>query len=322
MTSLYDDLRLDVPVKLGVLSLSGRVALSDLRPGQPAPAGFALGLAPPAWIVPEGAGPEVAAGIWRDADVAAWRRFTTARATEGLPVSLPLWHGGRLAHPLAQPGGGAPVAPSAVPAEGGLDTWAGWRPFPVPRALRDEEIPAIARCYAAAARRARAAGFDAVEVHAGAGGLLHQFLDPSSNRRAAPFGGSAEDRARLPRDVVLAVADAIGTGRLGLVLDCPYAIGDQSTLPAALALLRALQPVEIAWLRLEAAASPARDVLQTIATLRDAFRGPLILGPAAGADEAGLLLRDNGATAVTLRADALRASPSPHPSARGVALNL
>jgi 2,4-dienoyl-CoA reductase-like NADH-dependent reductase (Old Yellow Enzyme family) len=89
-----------------------------------------------------------------------------------------------------------PAAPSALPfAEG----------HPVPHALDLEELRGIVDAFAAAARRATAAGFRALEIHAAHGYLLHQFLSPLSNRRKDAYGGSFENRTRLLREVVSAV---------------------------------------------------------------------------------------------------------------------
>lgn len=297
---MRDDLTLHRPLTLGDLPLRGRSVQAELRQGQPLQPGTSLAVAPPAWIVPEGAGPDDAAGIWRTADTSAWRHFTDACTTDGVPTVLPLWHAGRLSHPLAQPGGATPVAPSAIAAAGGLETWAGWRPFPLPRALRDDELPDLVRHFAEAARRARQAGFDAVEVYAAGGGLLHQFLDPEANRRPAPHGGTAEDRARFPLEVALAVARAAGPGRTGLVLPWPGGLATLPVLPAALALLRGLRPAGLAWLRLEAPAPAGAE--EAIATLRDTFGGPVILGPVTQQAEAERLLRDGVADAVAMQA--------------------
>jgi N-ethylmaleimide reductase len=288
-------------LRLGELTLPGRSVQTGLRPGQPFDETAALSIVAPAWILPEGAGPEETAGIWRDPDVAAWRRFTARSAATGRSVALPLWHAGRLSHPLAQPGGDAPVAPSPIAAPGGTATFAGWRAFAVPRALDDAEIRALPGHYAAAARRARLAGFDAVEVHAARGGLLHQFLDPASNRRGGPYGGSAEACARPTLEILQAVAEVVGPSRLGLVLPWAEGPAEAPVMPAALALLRVVAPMRLAWLRLAAdgpAAPPAGDATRA---LRDAFGGPLILGPVDDAAEVERLLREGLADAVSNR---------------------
>ena len=70
-------------------------------------------------------------------------------------------------------------------------------PHVTPRALETDEIPGIVEEFVHAARQARAAGVDGVEIHAANGYLLHQFLAPSSNERTDAYGGSPENRARL-----------------------------------------------------------------------------------------------------------------------------
>jgi 2,4-dienoyl-CoA reductase-like NADH-dependent reductase (Old Yellow Enzyme family) len=93
-------------------------------------------------------------------------------------------------------GGWKPVAPSPIPFADG---------YPVPDPLDEAGIRGVVKAFAAAARRARAAGFRAVEVHAAHGYLVHQFLSPLSNHRDDRYGGSFENRTRLAREVVEAV---------------------------------------------------------------------------------------------------------------------
>ncbi|MCL2464289.1 MAG: NADH:flavin oxidoreductase/NADH oxidase, partial [Micrococcales bacterium] len=103
-------------------------------------------------------------------------------------------HEGDGSVPVAE-GGWQTVAPSAIAFPG----------LAAPVALSDEQVAAIPAAFAAAARRALAAGFDTVELHAAHGYLLHQFLSPLSNTRTDRWGGSAENRARL----LVATADAV-----------------------------------------------------------------------------------------------------------------
>jgi len=90
--------------------------------------------------------------------------------------------------------------------------------FVTPRALDLAEIPALIARYAEAARNAIDAGFDGVEIHAGNGYLLDQFLRSSTNRRTDAYGGSKENRARLLLEVLEAVCKAVGNERVGLRL--------------------------------------------------------------------------------------------------------
>ena len=121
-------------------------------------------------------------------------------------MAVQLWHTGRISHASLQPGGQAPVAPSALSAgtrtslrdENGqairVET-------SIPRALELGEIPGIVNDFRQAIANAREAGFDLVELHSAHGYLLHQFLSPSSNHRTDQYGGSVENRARLVLEV-------------------------------------------------------------------------------------------------------------------------
>jgi N-ethylmaleimide reductase len=96
----------------------------------------------------------------------------------------------------------------------------------MPRALETDEIPGIIEDYKNAARKAKAAGFDGVEVHAANCYLLEQFIRDSTNKRTDRYGGSVENRTRLPLEVARAVADIWGPNRVGIRLSpITHAIG-------------------------------------------------------------------------------------------------
>jgi 2,4-dienoyl-CoA reductase-like NADH-dependent reductase (Old Yellow Enzyme family) len=130
---------------------------------------------------------------------------------------MQLWHCGRISDPSLL-GGAAPVAPSAIPAQGHVSLLRPERPYPVPRALRLEEIPGLVADYRRAAENALAAGFDGVELHGANGYLLDQFLQDSSNTRTDAYGGPVENRARLMLEAVDAAISVWGAGRVGLHL--------------------------------------------------------------------------------------------------------
>lgn len=222
------------PVRLGALELANRVVMSPLTRcratypgdvpnalmaeyyGQRASFGLIITEATP--ICPEGHGYPRTPGIHTPEQVQGWRAVTSAVHGKGGKIVLQLWHVGRISHPDLQPGGVAPVAPSAIRPAGQAITFEGLKDFVTPRALEASELPALVARYAEAARNAIGAGFDGVEVHAGNGYLLDQFLRTSTNRRSDRYGGSPENRARLLMDVLTAVTDAIGAERVGLRL--------------------------------------------------------------------------------------------------------
>jgi N-ethylmaleimide reductase len=112
-------------------------------------------------------------------------------------------------------GGELPVAPSALPFEGEVHTPSGKKKFVTPRALELSEIPDIIEQFRKGARNAKAADFDGVEIHGANGYLLDQFLRDGSNRRTDKYGGSLQNRARLPLEVTEAVIGVWGEDRVG-----------------------------------------------------------------------------------------------------------
>ena len=168
-------------------------------------------------ISPQARGYAMTPGIWSDAQVAAWRPIVDRVHGRGGRIFLQLWHTGRISHPDLH-GGELPVAPSAIKAEGQAFTADGMKDFVTPRALETDEIPAIVEDYRHAATNAMTAGFDGVEVHAANNYLLEQFIRDSTNRRTDRYGGSIENRLRFPLDVVGAVVDVWGAGRVGIRL--------------------------------------------------------------------------------------------------------
>jgi 2,4-dienoyl-CoA reductase-like NADH-dependent reductase (Old Yellow Enzyme family) len=86
--------------------------------------------------------------------------------------------------------------------------------YPQPREMSKQEIAATAEAFAAAAKRALAAGFRVLEIHAAHGYLLHEFLSPLSNRRTDEYGGSFENRTRIVRDVANAIRTPSGPGSI------------------------------------------------------------------------------------------------------------
>jgi N-ethylmaleimide reductase len=155
-------------------------------------------------------------GIHSEEQTQAWAKVVQAVHAKGGRIALQLWHVGRMSHPLFQPGGAAPLAPSALRPEGRGMTPEGLQDYVTPRALETEEVAAIVGQFAAAAVNARRAGFDAVELHAANGYLLDQFLRDGSNKRTDRYGGSVENRSRFLLEVTAAAVDAMGPGRVGI----------------------------------------------------------------------------------------------------------
>jgi N-ethylmaleimide reductase len=150
-------------------------------------------------------------------------------------IFLQLWHVGRVSHSEYQPGGGPPVSSAAVASKAMItlvraDGTRERVPATLPRALRTDEMPRVVEDYARAARNAKAAGFDGVEVHAANSYLINQFLSGSLNRRDDAWGGSVENRLRLLLEATHAAAEAFGYARVGVRLS---PMGSVTDLPPA-----------------------------------------------------------------------------------------
>jgi N-ethylmaleimide reductase len=165
-------------------------------------------------VSPQGVGYVRTPGIYSPEQVTGWRKVTDAVHQAGSKIFLQLWHVGRVSHPDFL-GGELPVAPSALPVEGDIHTPFGKKKIEVPRALELDLIPSIINQFKEGAFNAKAAGFDGVEVHGANGYLLDQFLRDGSNQRTDRYGGSLQNRARLPLEVTKAVMDVFGADRVG-----------------------------------------------------------------------------------------------------------
>lgn len=182
--------------------------------GARATGGFGLLIAEASAVVPEGRISPQDAGIWNDEQVAAWRRVTdVVHEHSSAAIGIQLAHAGRKAStrsPLEVLAGAEDG--SVPPAEGGWPTVApsavAFPGLATPRELSTEEVAALPEAFAAAARRADAAGFDLVEIHAAHGYLLHEFCSPLSNQRTDRYGGDFAGRTRLVVEVVDAVRAA------------------------------------------------------------------------------------------------------------------
>jgi N-ethylmaleimide reductase len=184
-------------------------------------------------IITEGIQPSVVGqgypntpGLHTDAQVEAWRDVTAAVHAAGGTIFAQLMHTGRIGHPSLLPDGLVPVGPSAVAPEGRVFTLTGLADMVTPMALTERAILDTIDDFAMAAERAVAAGFDGVEIHGANGYLLHQFLSTNANVRTDRWGGSVANRVRFPLQVVEAVTEAIGAGRVGVRLSPANPLND------------------------------------------------------------------------------------------------
>ncbi|MFZ9965855.1 MAG: alkene reductase [Steroidobacteraceae bacterium] len=205
-------------------------------------------------IVTEGVQPSIdgkgyarTPGLHEPAQVRAWSRVTDAVHARGGRIVAQLMHAGRVGSHYNKRPGARTVAPSAVRADVSLWTdAAGMQPCDEPEALSLADIAAVIEDYAQAARLAREAGFDGVELHCTSGYLPMQFLASNTNRRSDGYGGSAQGRARFVVEVLEALVAAIGAGRVGFRI-CPgnpfNGVVDENPLETYQTLLGATRPL-------------------------------------------------------------------------------
>lgn len=176
--------------------------------GSRAVGGAALVIVEATAVSPEGRISPFDCGIWSDRHAEAFQPITAFIKSQGALPGIQLAHAGRKAStdapwrggdPLGpEQGGWQPVAPSPLPFEDG---------DPVPRAMTRQDIDQVIADFRAATRRSLAAGFEVVEIHMAHGYLLHEFLSPLTNQRDDEFGGSLENRMRVPLLVTEAVRE-------------------------------------------------------------------------------------------------------------------
>ncbi|MFD8668956.1 MULTISPECIES: alkene reductase [Streptomyces] len=280
------------PVTVGKWTLPNRIAMAPMTrsradasgvPGE-ATATYYRQRATAGLIITEGVQPSATGqgysntpGLHTRRQVGGWRAVADGVHEEGGHIVAQIMHAGRISHPDNK-NGHETVAPTALAAPGEMFTPSGPRPHPVPRALTTAEIPSVIEEYADSARAAVEAGLDGIELHGANGYLIHQFLAPSTNHRTDTYGGSTTGRARFAIDLVTAVAEAVGSERVGLRIspgiNLHGAIEDDPAETAATyrTLIDAIAPLGLAYLH--TIGDPATPLLTD---LRTRFDGTLIV---------------------------------------------
>lgn len=219
--------KLFTPLRIRNLELENRIVIAPmcqysaedgcmtdwhtLHLGQLAQSGAGLLTIEAAAVSPEGRITYADVGLYDDKTEQAMAQVLTAiRQWSPIPVAIQLAHAGRKAStykpwdkhgqiPPDRQGGWQTLAPSAVPYSDG---------YTIPTALDNSGLAEIRRQFAEAAKRAARLNIDLIQIHAAHGYLLHQFLSPLSNHRTDNYGGSLENRARFPLEIVDAVREA------------------------------------------------------------------------------------------------------------------
>jgi N-ethylmaleimide reductase len=238
------DSELFSPIVVGPLNLLHRIVLAPLTrmrtvsgsvpndlmvkyyAQRSTPGGFLIAEA--TQISPKGNGYFNSPGIFTDEQEAGWKVIVEAVHARGSLIFLQLYHAGRVSHSSLQPDHGLPLGPSVVPHQNVAGTPDGWEPTTLNRALETDEIKEIVKEFGRATARARAAGFDGVELHAANGYLVEQFLQDGSNKRTDNYGGSIENRCRFLLEVIEEMVNNWSADRVAVRLSPSGKFNDMS----------------------------------------------------------------------------------------------
>lgn len=263
-------------------------------------------------------------GIYSEAQVAGWKLTTDAVHAAGGKIFLQIWHGGRACHPLLN-GGKQPIAPSELRIENDeVHTPEGKKPYVMPRALEDEEIPAIIAGFKKAAENAKAAGFDGVEIHGANGYLLDEFLRDGANKRTAPYGGSIENRARLLLEVIAAVSEVWGSERVGVRLSPINSFNsmiDSDPIALTIWLAKRLSDCNLAYAHVMRADFLGEQQGDVLTPFREHYSGKLIVNMGYDKEEGNKVISEGKADAVAYGVPFLANPDLPARFKAGAALN-
>ena len=291
MTNLF------TPLRLGALELPNRIWMAPLTRcratvdhiptplmatyyAQRASAGMLITEATA--VAPVGRGGAYCPGLWSDDQIEGWKQVTDAVHAKGGLIFSQLWHAGRLSHSSLDLDGKPPVAPTAMKQPGQMFVEKGFAEYEEARALDLAEIPTIVDQFRQAAVRARAAGFDGVELHAAHSYLIDAFLRDMTNKRTDAYGGSIENRARLLVETLEAIIGVWGGERTAIRLapiGHAYNAWDSDPEPLFTYVVEQLNRLGVGWLDMvEGDTGISREAEPSFDTqkLRRLFKGVLI----------------------------------------------
>jgi N-ethylmaleimide reductase len=266
---------------LGDLKLKNRVVMASLTRGRATNAGLVptplmaeyyaqrasagLILSEGTWVNSKSIGFINVPGLYTQEQIEGWKRVTKAVHDNGGLIFSQLGHIGSASHPDFL-GGELPAGPSAINPKTLSFTPTGFKDTLTPRALTVAEIKQTIQDYKLAAKNAKEAGFDGVEVHAQAGMLIPQFLSAATNQRTDEYGGSIENRARIVFEILDAILEVWNSTRVAIKFT-PVALShvgimtpDEETIPTFLYILKKLNDYNLAYLHI---VGPAEDLTDT-----------------------------------------------------------
>ncbi len=315
MPTLFD------PIRLGAIEAPNRIIMAPLTRGRASMpgnipndvnrlyyeqrAGAGLIISEATGISSEGLGWPKAPGIWSDAQVEGWKPVVKAVHDAGGRIICQLWHMGRIVHPSYNDGA-LPVSSSATTAPGQAWTLTGKQPFVEARPLEISEVPRLLEDYRNAAEKAKAAGFDGVQLHAANGYLIDQFLRDNSNFREDEYGGSIENRIRLLIEVTEVLISVWGADRVSVRLSPngdSQGVDDSNPEALFTAAAAALDQLGIGFLELREPGPEGTfgrtDVPKQSPVIRKVFKGPLVLNSDLTLEEGNALIESGLADAVS-----------------------
>jgi N-ethylmaleimide reductase len=303
------------PVRLGALQLRNAIVMAPMTRNRAGPGDAPTAIMAEYYgergtaglIVTEGTQPSPAGkGYWRTpgmhsaAQVAGWRTVAAAVHDAGGQIVMQLMHCGRAALCENKDAGAETIAPSAIRCPDPIPGPDGSRlPAEMPRALETGEIAGVVAEYARAAKQARGAGIDGVELHCASGYLPMQFLSSNSNRRGDRYGGSVVNRVRFVVETLEALAATMGAGRVGFRV-CPgnplNGMADADPVDTYRTLLRAVDGIGLAYVHLIDVPNPGFDALGLV---QANWSGPVIANNGLSPAQARALLAAGRADAVS-----------------------
>jgi N-ethylmaleimide reductase len=304
------------PTKLGALALRNRVVMAPLTRSRATADGVpttiaatyytqrataGLIIAEMTQISEEAKGYARTPGIHTAAQVVGWRRVTEAVHKAAGKIVLQLGHAGRIASKLNRDHDADVVSASAIKAPGQM--WTDQKQMvehDKPRALETSEVARVARDFGDAAARAIDAGFDGVEFHSANGYLPHQFLSSNVNQRTDRYGGSIENRIRMPLELLAAITNRVGANRTGIRISPGHtfnSIVEDDTDALYAAYISELNTMNLAYLHVM---RPFMNPMTTdpVTMARKLFKGSLIAASGYTPATAAELVQAGGADAV------------------------
>lgn len=280
------------PLQLGELSLTNRVVMAPMTRSRAKPDGTPTPEMTDYYRQRAGAGLIISEGIQPSADgqgycrspglhtpeqKTAWTEIASAVTDAGGQLVAQLMHVGRVASAHNKQNGARTLAPSALQAPGEMYTdTAGMQPHDTPEAMTHQDISQTISDYVSAAKMARRAGFEGIELHATSGYLPAQFLSTGTNKRSDAYGGTLAGRLKFVLELIGALSAAIGAGRVGLRI-CPgnpfNGLSDDDPRETFSALLEEINGASLAYLHVIRMDSTGIDNFELA---RNHFSGPLM----------------------------------------------